>query len=78
MNRTRRAVNSGDTAELLGTDVNKGLYVQISVLREIDPAFPGLDRLIYDTEVVLGIIIPPPDPKVLAESRRIAAEAQQV
>ena len=78
VNRTRRAVNSGDTAELLGTDVNKGLYVQISVLREIDPAFPGLDRLIYDTEVVLGIIIPPPDPKVLAESRRIAAEAQQV
>ena len=78
MNRTRRAVNSGDEAALLGTNVDKGLYVQISVLREIDPAFPGLDQLIYDTEVALGIIIPPPDPKVLAESRRIAAEARQV
>ena len=32
----------------------------------------------YDAEVVLGIIIPPPDPAVLAESRRLTGEAQQI
>lgn len=78
VNDTRSALSRGDTSELLGTDGNKGLYVQISVIREIDPAFPGLDQLIYDTEVSLGIIIPPPDPAVLSESRRITAEAEQV
>ena len=78
VNDTRSALSRGDTFELQGTDVNKGLYVQISVLREIDPAFPGLDQLIYDTEAALGIIIPQPDPAVLSESRRITAEAEQV
>ncbi len=78
VNQTRRAVGRNDVVALRGNSTQKGLYGQIKVLEKIDPEFSGLKQLIYDAEVVLGIIIPPPDPAVLAESRRITGEARRI
>ena len=78
VNRARRAVSAGNTELLQGTSETKGLYAQLKVLKEIDPGYPGIDNLIYKSEIVLGLVIPPPDPKVIAQSREYTAQAEKI
>jgi len=52
-------------------------YADLKDLYEINPKYPGLKKLIYDMEVELGIIIPPPDPKKVARAARLVNEARR-
>ena len=52
-------------------------YADLKDLYEINPKYPGLKKLIYDMEVELGIIIPPPDPKKVARAARLVSEARR-
>ena len=76
--QSRRALSSNDVQTLRGTDRQKGLYAQLKVLQSIDSGFPNLQQTIYDAEVALGIIIPEPDPAILAESRQLTGQARQI
>ena len=51
-------------------------YADLKDLYEINPKYPGLKKLIYDMEVELGIIIPPPDPQKIARAARLVGEAR--
>ncbi|MCG8451768.1 MAG: hypothetical protein MI717_01145 [Spirochaetales bacterium] len=76
--QSRRAVSINNLDELRGDERRKGLYAQLKVLEGIAPDFSGLAAVIYDVEVALGVIIPPPDPRVLAQSRDLANQATQI
>lgn len=52
-------------------------YADLKDLYEINPKYPGLKKLIYDMEVELGIIIPPPDPKKVARAALLVSEARR-
>jgi hypothetical protein len=47
-------------------------------LYKLDPAYPGIKRLVDEIEVYLGIQIPPPDPKALARSSELTRSAQKI
>lgn len=53
-------------------------YSDLLDLREINPNYPGLKNLIYNVELYLGIIIPPPDQKAIAKSRQLTRQAQSI
>lgn len=53
-------------------------YADLKDLYEINPSYPGLKQLIYNIEVDLGIIIPPPDPKLLVRSTQLTKEALKI
>ena len=78
MTGARRAVSTGNLNALRGSDTEKGFYAQLKVLEQIDPGYSGLEDLIYDAEVVLGIVIPPTPQAVINESLRLTANAQQI
>jgi hypothetical protein len=90
MNTARRAVSANDltalrqsdtsAADSAGIDPDKetGLYVKLLVLEEIDPNFPGLKALIYDVEVLLGIIIPETPQAVKNQSLELYRQAQAI
>lgn len=50
-------------------------YADLKDLYEINPSYPGLKKRIYDVEVELGIIVPPPTPRQIARSKQLVAEA---
>ncbi|MGI5077730.1 hypothetical protein [Treponema maltophilum] len=52
-------------------------YADLKDLYEINPKYPGLKKLIYDMEVELGIIVPPPDPQKIARAARLVNEARR-
>ena len=43
-------------------------YIDLKDLSAIQPDYPGIQKAIYDAEIILGIRRPPPDLKALAES----------
>lgn len=51
-------------------------YADLKDLYEINPAYPNLKKLVYDIEVDLGIVIPPPDEKKLKRSIQLVNEAR--
>lgn len=54
------------------------VYSDLLDLQAIDPKYPGLAALIERLEIQIGLRLPPPDPKALAESRTLTAAAQRV
>ncbi len=56
----------------------KESYADLKDLEEIVPNYPGLKRAIYRLEVMLKIIIPPPDPEKIAESNRLYKQAYKI
>jgi len=53
------------------------VYSDLLDLEAIDPKYTGLKALIERLEILLGLRLPPPDPKALAEARALAAAAQK-
>ena len=53
-------------------------YVDFKDLALIKPDYPGLQKSIYDLEIILKIRIPPPDPAKLAESRELFNKARPI
>ena len=53
-------------------------YADLKDLYEINPAYPNLKKLIYDIEVDLGIVIPPPDKNKLERSNQLVNEARRL
>ncbi|WP_428769017.1 hypothetical protein V1L52_09260 [Treponema sp. HNW] len=53
-------------------------YADLKDLYEINPSYPGLKKRIYDIEVELGIIVPPPTPQQLARSKQLVREAARL
>jgi tetratricopeptide (TPR) repeat protein len=61
-------------------DARKALetvYSDLLDLDAIDPKYPGLRSLIERLEIMIGLRLPPPDPKALAEARTLTAAAQK-
>ncbi len=50
-------------------------YIELKDLAEIEPDYPGIQRAIYDAEILLGIRIPPPNPADLRESADLYQKA---
>ncbi len=79
------ALNQNNRDAFIGRSDRKGLYSDLLVLRKIDPNFAGLNQsvyynrgLIYDVEVLIGRIQPPPDPQAIARSRRLTEKARKI
>jgi hypothetical protein len=53
------------------------VYSDLLDLQAIDPKYPGLKSLIERLEILIGMRLPPPDPKALAEARNLTAAAQK-
>ncbi len=53
-------------------------YIDLKDLEQIDPNFAGLKEAIYNAEIRLGIRIPPPDPRALAESEELYRAALRI
>mgnify|MGYP001184964954 CR=1 FL=1 len=54
------------------------VYSDLLDLQTIDPKYPGLAALIERLEILIGIRLPPPDPRALAEARTLTTAAQRV
>lgn len=50
-------------------------YIDLKDLSAIQADYPGMKKAIYDAEILLGIRIPPPDLKALAESKNLYEKA---
>lgn len=50
-------------------------YIDLKDLSAIQANYPGMKKAIYDAEIILGIRIPPPDLKALAESKDLYEKA---
>ena len=50
-------------------------YIELKDLSEIEPDYPGIQRAIYNAEILLGIRVPPPDPADLRESADLYQKA---
>ncbi|ADN01898.1 hypothetical protein STHERM_c09520 [Spirochaeta thermophila DSM 6192] len=53
-------------------------YVELQDLAAIRPDFPGLKDAIYRAEITLGIRVPPPDPRNIARSKELYAQALEI
>lgn len=53
-------------------------YGDLLDLYEINPQYPGIEKLLNEVEIFLGIRIPPPDPKALARSLELTRSAQKI
>lgn len=53
-------------------------YSDLLDLYQINPAYPGIKKLVDEVEIYLGIQIPPPDPKALAQSSNLTRSAQKI
>jgi hypothetical protein len=52
--------------------------VDLQNLQQINPNYSGMAQAIYRAEIALGIRIPPPDPRAVAESNRLTREANAI
>lgn len=50
-------------------------YIDLKDLSAIQPNYPGMQRALYDVEIILGIRVPPPDLRALAESQELYERA---
>ncbi|MDC7232113.1 MAG: hypothetical protein PQJ58_02685 [Spirochaetales bacterium] len=50
-------------------------YIDLKDLSAIQPDYPGMARALYDVEIILGIRIPPPDLRAIAESEDLYNKA---
>jgi hypothetical protein len=50
-------------------------YIDLKDLSAIQSDYPGMKKAIYNAEIILGIRIPPPDLKALAESKNLYEKA---
>ena len=53
-------------------------YSDLLDLYQLNPAYPGIKKLVDEVEIYLGIQIPPPDPKSLARSTELTKSAQKI
>ncbi len=53
-------------------------YSDLLDLYRINPDYPGINRLVDEVEIYLGIQIPPPDPKAIARSAELTRAAQKI
>lgn len=53
-------------------------YSDLKDIEALEPNYPGLKTLITDVEILLGLRLPPPDPKAIAESKNLTAAAQKI
>jgi tetratricopeptide (TPR) repeat protein len=53
-------------------------YTDLKDLEQIDPAFPGIKDAIYNAEIALRIRVPPPDPRMLAQSDQLYQQAFRI
>jgi tetratricopeptide (TPR) repeat protein len=61
----------------MATNPQEG-YIDMKDLEQIDPNFAGLKDAIYRAEITLGIRLPPPDPRALAESQTLYGQAFRI
>jgi hypothetical protein len=54
------------------------VYSDLLDLQTIDPRYAGLAALIERLEILIGLRLPPPDPRALAEARTLTAAAQRI
>lgn len=54
------------------------VYSDLKDLYEINPRYSGLRELIERVEILIGIRLPPPDPKAVAEARQLTQAAQAI
>ena len=54
------------------------VYSDLLDLQTIDPRYTGLSALIERLEILIGLRLPPPDPRALAESRTLTTAAQRI
>jgi hypothetical protein len=59
-------------------DATQEALSDLQNLQQINPNYPGIARAIYDAEIALGIRVPPPDPRAIAESNRLTREASAI
>ena len=53
-------------------------YMLLKDLEYINPDYPGIRKAVYDTEVKLGIRIPPPDPAKIREADSLYSKAYEI
>ena len=53
-------------------------YAELRDLKAIKPDFPGMDQAIYNCEIKLGIVVPPPNPEDLRRSRELYQNALRI
>ncbi|HRS65610.1 MAG TPA: hypothetical protein P5519_06950 [Spirochaetia bacterium] len=53
-------------------------YSDLKDIEALEPNYPGLKALLADVEILLGLRLPPPDPKAIAESKNLTAAAQKI
>jgi len=53
-------------------------YSQLQDLSAINPNYPGLKQLMYDTEITLGLRMPPPDPAKTRRAASLIAAARRI
>ncbi|HRY80355.1 MAG TPA: hypothetical protein P5117_04345 [Spirochaetia bacterium] len=54
------------------------VYSDLLDLQTIDPKYTGLAALIERLEILIGLRLPPPDPRALAEARTLTTAAQRI
>ncbi len=53
-------------------------YSDLKDIEALEPNYPGLKTLLVEVEILLGLRLPPPDPKAIAESKNLTAAAQKI
>jgi len=53
-------------------------YSELQDLSAIDAKYPGMKTALYEAEILLGLRIPPPDPKKAARAKELVAAARRV
>lgn len=53
-------------------------YSQLQDLAAINPGYPGMKALLYDTEIELGLRLPPPDPAKTKRASSLVAAARSI
>ncbi len=53
-------------------------YSDLQDLSAINPNYPGLKQLMYDTEITLGLRMPPPDPAKTRRAANLIAAARRI
>ncbi|MDR3201238.1 MAG: hypothetical protein LBT68_07240 [Spirochaetales bacterium] len=59
-------------------DATREGYTEIQDLKEINPNYPGINSAINTAEILLGLKPQPPDPRAIAESRRLTQIASGI
>ncbi len=77
-NRAAAAKIADARVKIKGRQDLAAVYSDLQDLQAIDSRLAGLQALIVEAEILLGLRLPPPDPKALAESRSLTLAAQKI